>query len=194
MASVRAFIAVSVDEMIVARLAALQADWRIAGADIGWVLPESLHLTLKFLGEVTDDRLADIGDQLRHLAEASAPFRLTFMGAGGFPNLQRPRVLWVGVSQGAAALQTLAGELDATMAALRFPPETRPYRAHLTLGRVKSPEQFSRLRPLVAARAEELFGTMDVSELRLLRSDLGPQGARYTALHQAAFTGSVPLT
>ncbi|HEY3415747.1 MAG TPA: RNA 2',3'-cyclic phosphodiesterase [Armatimonadota bacterium] len=187
-ADVRTFIATDIDPAIIARLAALQDVWRAAGAPVAWVRPTGMHLTLKFLGNVPEERLPTVADILTAVAQRHTPFNLTLAGTGGFPNLRRPRVLWVGVTEGAAELAELAREVDDELAALGFPREARPFSPHLTLGRVKAPERLEELRRQVEAQGAEQFGTMRVEGLTFYRSDLSPQGARYTVLRMAPFT------
>ncbi|MHB9025682.1 MAG: RNA 2',3'-cyclic phosphodiesterase [Armatimonadota bacterium] len=188
MAEIRAFIATHIDPAVLSRLAALQEEWRATGAPVSWVRPEGMHLTLKFLGEVPEERIPAVAEVLHAVARRHAPFALTLAGAGGFPNLRRPRVLWVGVTDGAVELGELARELAEGLAALGFPREQRPFSPHLTLGRVKAPAGLDALRRRVEAHADDLFGTTRVAGIALFRSELSPQGARYTVLRTASFT------
>lgn len=189
MADIRSFIAVAVDEGIIARLAALQGELRRTDAPVAWVRPEGMHLTLKFLGNVPEARIPDIGDALREVAVNRKPFRISVEGTGAFPNLRRPRVVWADVREGREALISLAGAVDAALAGLGFPPEDRPFSPHLTLGRVKAPSRLEGLTAQVESHAEDCFGEMTVNELILFQSELSPKGAKYTPLRLSALGG-----
>lgn len=188
--TVRAFIAIEVDPAITALLTALQQEWRRAEADVAWVRPEGMHLTLKFLGNTPEERIAGIGDTLSSLAAHFVPFTVTFAGAGGFPNFRHPRVLWAGVTDGREMLVTLAQAVDDAMASCGFPRESRPFHPHLTLGRVKSPTNLAQLLPHVEAHADEVFGAMLAARITLMRSELSPHGARYTPLRRIPLDGA----
>ncbi|MHB9130494.1 MAG: RNA 2',3'-cyclic phosphodiesterase [Armatimonadota bacterium] len=185
MPEIRSFIAVEVDPAIIRRLAEVQAHLRGAGADVSWSRPEGMHLTLKFLGNVAEERIPAIGDALAEVAEHHTPFTVTVAGSGGFPTARRPRVVWAGISDGTTELTALAVDVETTLATLGFPPEERPFRPHLTLGRVKSPGGADKLAALLAEHADDQFGAMQVTEIILMRSELSPKGARYTPLRKA---------
>jgi len=189
MAEIRTFIAVHVIDAIIARMIAVQQALRCADADVSWARPEGMHLTLKFLGNVPETRIEAIGDALATVAARHAPFTAAVAGTGAFPTLARARVVWAGVTQGAEALGALAHDIEGTLAALEFEREHRPFNAHLTLGRVKSPRGANELATLLTAHANDVFGEMPVTEIVLMRSDLHPDGAQYTALRRAAVTG-----
>lgn len=152
-----------------------------------WTRPEGRHLTLKFLGEVADERVDDVRAGLRAAVAGEAPFRAAFSEVGGFPNLRRPRVLWVGVGQGAEELARVAASVDRTLVDLGFEAEKRPFTGHLTLARFKVPKPVGDLPPVLAP--EEDF---EVSEITLFRSQLHPKGARYTVLERFPLHGRPP--
>lgn len=154
--------------------------------DVAWVGRDNFHLTLKFLGGVEAARLDAIGAALMRAVGGGGPFEVALRGLGGFPSPTRPRVLWVGVEQGAAAMAALAGRVDASLAHLGFEPESRPFSAHVTLGRVRTPQRDRRLAEALGAGGA--FGRQRVEHVSLMRSDLSPRGARYTEL------AAVPLT
>lgn len=191
-AEIRTFVAIHVAEAITSRLVALQQALRQAGASVAWTRPEGMHLTVKFLGNIAEERLPAIITAIDAAARQCVPFTVEVTGTGVFPTPRAPRVLWAGVRVGTAPLSAIAALVDTTLASIGFPSETRPFRPHLTLGRIKSPEQVPQLMTLLACHAEDAFGSMPVTEMRVMRSDLSPQGARYTVLHRAAFTGDEP--
>lgn len=189
MADIRAFIAVAVDEAIIARLAALQGELRRADAPVAWVRPGGMHLTLKFLGNVPEERIPAIGEAMREVAASRKPFRIGVEGTGAFPNLRRPRVIWADVREGREALIELAAAVDGALVGVGFPPEDRPFSPHLTLGRVKMPNRLEQMMALLASHAQDRFGEMLVTGMILFQSELSPQGAKYTPLRHAALGG-----
>jgi len=148
--------------------------------DVAWVAAGNLHLTLKFLGGVEPARLPAIEAALTTAAASQSPFDLDLHGLGAFPSGTRARVLWAGVEAGREAAAALAAGVDEALAALDFPRETRPFAAHVTLGRVRAPRANPRLAQALDAGA--IFGRQRVARVSLMRSDLSPRGARYTEL------------
>ena len=151
-------------------------------AKVRWVRPEQMHMTLKFLGEISEDQAAPISDALARIAEGAAPFEAEVRGLGGFPSLARPRVLWAGIEEGKQELVRLADQVEHEMRKLRFPKEKRGFTPHLTLGRVKSPKG---LDPVCAKMQKDVghcFGRFTVQEVVFFQSVLSPSGATYTVL------------
>ena len=164
MAEIRTFIAVEIEETILARLRAVQQHLRTANAQVAWTRPEGMHLTLKFLGNVAERRVQEITLALQHAACALAPFRPQRGECRRLSSLSRLRVVWAGIGEGAALLCTLADAVDTQLAACGFPREDRPFSPHVTLGRVKAPPGDSRLAELLrehrggALRRNDGFG------------------------------------
>jgi 2'-5' RNA ligase len=149
---------------------------------VGWVAPENLHLTLKFLGGIEPPRVERVAAALQATAAAAAPFELALRGVGAFPSPARPRVIWAGVHAGADTVAALAARVDDALGPLDFPRDERPFSAHVTLGRRREPRRDPALAEALAAGAERDFGRFRVEQVTLMRSDLSPNGARYTAL------------
>jgi len=182
----RTFIAIDLEASVRQHLAELQRRLQRADADVRWVKPERAHLTLKFLGDSTAEQIRAMEAALDQIAAAEAPFEVAFQGIGVFPNERRPRVLWVGITQGVERLQTLAAAID-EQAAAGFEPERRGFSPHVTLGRFRSPAGWDRLRALIEANAAYDAGRLRAAEVRLIHSILSPQGPTYTPLHAAPF-------
>lgn len=180
----RCFVALEVPPAVHTGLARTQRDLRAVapGADVRWVDVAGIHLTLKFLGEVAPEQVPAVAVSLRAVAAATPPIALGAAGLGVFPTLTRPRVVWAGVPVGAAALVTLAGRIDAAMEPLGFAPEGRPFRGHLTLGRVRSPRGTAPLAARIAAGGQEAFGDWTAREVTLYRSHLRASGAVYEVI------------
>lgn len=144
-----------------------------------WIPPENYHLTLKFLGEVDDKLLPSLGGAASKAASAAKPFTIKFGEFGGFPSLSRPRVIFYRVEEGTEDLAELAGSLEHELEGLGFERERRPFRAHLTLARIKRPlpaplrERLRNIPPLPPSANQE------VSDFVLMRSHLSRRGATY---------------
>jgi 2'-5' RNA ligase len=186
MTTVRAFIAIDLPEILQERLRALDSKLRpqFEGLPIHWVPVKDIHLTLKFLGDVSQDNLESITEVLHSECATAAPFEVHVEGLGLFPNAQRPRVIWVGVSGGEPML-SLQERLETGVAQLGYPPERRPFSPHLTLGRIQrkaDARQKKQVADIIAQHEVGLLGTAVVDEVALFKSELNPDGAVYTKL------------
>ena len=179
----RLFFAVELPEEVRARAAEHATRLRQSFPDVraGWERPEKLHVTLKFLGDVDEPR----APSLRRAAEAAtrglSSFALTVEGTGSFPPRGAPRVLWLGLRDDSGRLAHLQSQLERECEREGFPRETRPFKPHLTLARLRTPRG---ARELAAAHGETPFGPLDfdIPELLLIHSQLGPGGSRYTPI------------
>lgn len=147
-----------------------------------------MHLTLHFLGETDVEVLDNIGEVLNDAASAHRPFEITAARLGCFPNVKRPRVVWVGVLGNTEALAALHRDLGLRLKqAIGFSPDTRPYSAHLTLGRVNKGIPSRQLQQLSQVFQQEQanvgqLARLQVSEISLIKSELKPAGPVYTCL------------
>lgn len=135
------------------------------------------HLTLAFLGEIAEERLAPLVEGLRPRLGAFAPFEAVLEGVGAFPDARRPKVVWVGFSRGGPELQALAEAIRSGLAALGLPVEARPFVPHLTLFRVRGPGEARRARALLASAPTGALGRTEIGEVLLKASTLAPGGA-----------------
>jgi 2'-5' RNA ligase len=181
---VRAFIAIDLDRNIKDALVNLVRGLRATGADIRWVTPAGMHLTLKFLGPIDEGQAVKVKDAMADVARKHRPFRLELKDTGAFPGEQSPRVLWAGVAAG-PELAALQGDLEAALANDGFEPEKREFRPHLTLGRVKGPGRVARAMTELAGYHDKSFGAMTVSRITLFESLLHPEGAEYRVVFEA---------
>ena len=192
----RLFIALDIDDAIRQRIARFLDGVRDFAPDARWVREESLHVTLKFIGE----KPADMVPRFEHaLAELQRPsFEVSFRGYGFFPTPKSARVFWVGIQAG-PELSTLAGTIDEIAATLEVPRETHAFSPHLTLARKgggsgapakrkgDGPNKvFQRLQEKLVAMPTPEFGTMTAREFFLYQSELSRGGSRYTKLHRFA--------
>lgn len=170
------------DETIRTRIASLQEKWRRCSASVKWVEPENLHITLKFLGSTPSGRVGEICEVLRICASRRRSFRLGLEKLGAFPGISNARVIWVGAGRGKQELCALAQDVDTRLAALGFPSETKNFAAHLTIGRVRSNRNRADLAEILRQISGDRLGEMSVETFRLVKSELSPQGPKYTDL------------
>jgi 2'-5' RNA ligase len=181
----RSFVAIEIADPARTAVEDLLARLRRTSDAVAWTMPENLHLTLKFLGSVEPARLTRLADRLAAIAAATPPFTIDVRGCGGFPSLARPRVLWIATL--APEIAPLAAAVDDACAAEGFEREARSFHPHVTLGRVR--ERGGGARGLLDADRERGFGPSPAADLLLFRSDLGPKGARHTALARLPLGG-----
>jgi 2'-5' RNA ligase len=176
---IRAFVAVALDAR--ARAAAGEAIRVLraapGGAEVRWVREESLHVTLRFLGNMAPSRIPELVRRVRAETSALAPFSLRPQGVVPFPDVRRPRVAALRLAP-EAPLEALAAAVERAAVACGFAPEERRFRAHCTLGRMKPRGRY----PAVTAPVTPPGFTLDVTEAVLFRSDLDRDGAKYTRL------------
>lgn len=181
----RLFVAVDVPEKIQERIERdVVGGLRDALASAKWTRSEGRHLTLRFLGNVDDDRVDEIGEALRSSLSSSRGFEAAFEELGGFPTLRRPRVLWVGIGRGREELVELASAVEDALQPLGFGGEDRPFHPHFTLARFPATRVIESM-PEVSVPAESFA----VDGVVLFRSLLHPKGARYTALTRVGLHG-----
>jgi len=153
------------------------------------VAEDGLHLTLRFLGEITPHEVERVRDAARVAAASATPFSITLAGGGAFPSLREPRVVWVGVADGAAPLVALARSLEAALVACGFPPEARAFQPHLTVARARSAGRLPDLRALASrltGAAAPVIGAQRVEAIVVVESTLRPTGPTYREVSRAA--------
>ena len=185
---VRAFIAIAPDAALRQACADVAAAAR--GLPMRWVRPESVHLTLKFLGDVPVDAIPTIHQMLQQVAESSAAFSVAVRELGCFPNAARPRVLWMGLDDPRCELVQLQCHIESTLAGLGMSADRRLFRPHLTLARTRGARVGEELDALLSEYRNRLFGYLAVSHIHLMRSDLHKSGAVHTRLCSVALQGS----
>lgn len=187
--TLRAFVAAELPADLLKALAAVQAELSRRGLRVRWTRPGNLHLTLKFLGDLSVDRVPIAAAAVCATAAEHDAFELTAEGLGVFPGMRRPRVLWAGLSGAGAELAQLQQGLEERLLAAGFPREAREFHGHLTLGRFgEAPGGGA--AGILPAYAEKRFGRFEVREVVLFQSDLQPRGAVYTALARAPLRGA----
>lgn len=188
---IRTFVAVEIDDAVREMAAELVRELSSAGGDVKWVAPENMHLTVKFLGEVDSREVHEVCRAVASAAEQVAPFSLEFRGAGAFPNIRRPRTLWLGAGEGSEALAGLAKRVEKALQQIGYPKEGRRFHAHLTLGRVRrGGAKLARLGELLGQYADFEAGRTDVRKLVVFSSTLQRGGPAYDALARAELKGA----
>jgi 2'-5' RNA ligase len=177
----RTFIAIELPDEIKKQIGQVQAPLKKTKAFVSWVKPGNIHVTLKFLGEVPEEKIAEVFSATEKAVEGINRFTMNLKGMGTFPDFKRPRVIWVGAGSGQEELSSMAGRIEEEMEEIGFPKEKRRFSPHFTMGRVKSPKNIEKLMEMVRSsdfQTEEIA----VSEVVVMRSQLHPAGAIYTPL------------
>jgi len=188
--SIRAFLAIDPPEEVLREIAGIQERLkRTIQEDIRWVRPEGIHLTLKFFGSISADKIDGITRVIDEHVTAFTPLDLTIRRIGVFPDLKRPRVVWLGTEGDIEQLIALQRKLDEGFQGLGFEREDRPFRAHLTLGRIKTPKEVAGLAKALESGRDATAGQFRAGSLCLFRSELKPSGAVYTKLAEFPFRG-----
>ena len=156
------------------------------GVKNGWTRPDNIHLTLRFLGNIPVADVRKLSQAAARAVKSLAPFKLTAEHCGAFPTHGPPRVLWIGITDSSAQLARLYERLDEECAAVDFPKETRPFHPHLTLARIRYPANAR--APGAAHRALDFPPSeFEVTELLVIRSELGKEGSKYTTVSRHLF-------
>jgi 2'-5' RNA ligase len=191
---VRLFVAAEIGDALAARAAELSRELQRRAADaapsakVTWIPADRLHLTVRFIGEVDDVRVAAIREALEAPLDI-APFSLTLAGAGAFPTGGAPRVLWAGVATGRDELLLAEREMTLRLASIGVPADQRAYSPHLTLARVREPAGLRSPR-LLDGLTDTTLGTVRIDAITLFHSKLSPKGPTYTPLLRIRLGGS----
>lgn len=194
MEKIRAFIAIELPDPVKDSLSSLEDRLRPAEHPyVKWVDPQGIHLTLKFLGNIAPDQVPRIIEAITSASQGTSPIELQIGGLGAFPNLQRPRVIWVAVTGEVERLIALQQGIDQALMPLGFAIEKRPFSPHLTLGRLReraSPGERNSIGKLVMATESEGGPAQEVKQISLMRSTLTPSGAIYSRLASIELKGA----
>ena len=188
--TMRAFLAIELDAPALEYLDEISSKLKSCKADVSWVKVSNAHLTLKFLGDITDFSVIAIEEALKGLLEFQRPFELSLKGAGAFPSMEKPRVVWVGIEDKSGMLKNLSNRLEKAFETLGFPPENRAFNPHITLGRVRSASGKPQLLDVISSISKSHGPCFRVTGTTLFRSDLRPSGAVHTPLISFRFEES----
>jgi 2'-5' RNA ligase len=179
---VRTFIAIEIPEETKRAMVEVQAQLKRAGAEANWTRPEGIHLTLKFLGEIPEERVGAVTAALKQSVEGRGRFHLEVVGTGVFPSEKNPRVVWIGVSGEIDKLMGIQLRVEEHMLRQGFQQEDRRFKPHLTLGRIKHPSsRVSWVHALESLKDIALPG-FDAAVISLMKSELTRAGAVYTEI------------
>jgi 2'-5' RNA ligase len=181
--AIRSFIAFDMDnELVLKKITAMQDLLAKSGADLKLVEPKNIHITVRFLGNITPNTVEKIFEEMKKLQ--FAPFDVKIHGIGAFPNVHYPRVVWAGMTDGADQLQSIFNQLEPHLRSLGFTPDQKGFSPHLTIARVKSGRNKVELAEFVTENVGYEFGIIKAKCLRLKRSDLTPKGPIYSTLKE----------
>jgi len=179
----RSFIAIPLNRRTHSELLQLQDKLRKSHADIKWVKPENIHLTLKFLGDIDESQATQIKTTLTEVSKRHNPFSMHLSSLGTFPKLSSPRVVWVGIDEGQQECKTLQKSVEDALEKLGFEKENRKFTAHLTLGRVRSDKNKSQFINLLEENRDFSSKTrITVERIILFQSTLSKEGSIYAPL------------
>jgi RNA 2',3'-cyclic 3'-phosphodiesterase len=188
--NIRAFLDIEPPEDILQKISDLQEKLRREISDrISWTKPEGQHLTLKFFGEISTKDVKNICSAVQKRIVPESNLNLEVETLGVFPDARRPRVIWCGVSGDVERLSVLQKKIDSDLAAIGFPREDRPFRAHLTLGRIKASHDLTGIHTALSRHGAFTAGEFICRKLILFQSKLSAQGAVYTKLAEFVLGG-----
>jgi len=178
---VRSFISIDLeDRQILSRIASILSSLQSLGGDLKPVERENIHLTLKFLGNVSAPRLGEVKSSLQQVIFSA--FTAEIKGAGAFPNLNHMNVVWVGVNEGWSQVEQIYEQVEKLLSGLGFRREHRPFSPHITIARVRSGRKRDEVARFLQRLTEESFGTITVDKIRLKQRILSSSGPKYSTL------------
>ena len=189
MSKIRSFLAIELPSVIAKGIERVQHDLKQSRADVRWIEPSRIHLTLKFFGNIDEEACDEIMDAVGKAVSGVEPFTLNVKGLSAFPGWKNPRVVWLGVEDGGGVVKPLQRAIEECLQEIGYPREARDFKPHLTVGRVRS----GRGKPELLRRMEDLLhinlGEFRVERLVLFKSDLRPTGPIYTELRALKLGG-----
>jgi len=184
---IRAFIAIELNKEIHDYLANIQNELKQARADVKWVKPENIHLTLKFLGNMDISQINQIKKILAEISQGENEFSIELSRVGAFPKLKYPRAIWIGIEKNQDKVTEIANNLEERLHKLGISKEDRPFHPHITIGRVKSSLNRSTLAEKLTSINIPQRPSMTIKKLTLFKSTLTPNGPIYQVLNESNF-------
>jgi 2'-5' RNA ligase len=181
--SIRSFLAFDIEsDTVLNKLVTMQNLIVQKGADVKLVKPQNIHITIRFLGNITPAMAEKIFDEMKKLQ--FTPFTVQIKGLGAFPNPNYSRVIWAGITAGADQLKSVFSQLEPRLRGLGFTPDSKGFSPHLTIARVRSGRNKQQLAKFITENANYEFGTVNARCIRLKKSDLTPRGPVYSTLKE----------
>ncbi len=184
MNTIRAFIAVEIDNQTKQKISDIISNLKKSKADVKWINESQMHLTLKFLGNIGEDKVQKISEALPVISDSSKSFKIGFSSIGAFPNLNHPAVIWLGIDNGKESLKMLNGKIQTVLEKSGFAREKREFSPHLTLARIRSSKNITNLIKLIEETNLTPAGEILIDKLALFQSALSPKGAVHTVILQ----------
>lgn len=184
----RSFIALELSGAAAQNLRVLQEELKSSGADVKWVEPRNIHLTLKFFADLNEKKIPAVKTAIQETTQLYRVFCVRLSELGAFPSAASPRVIWTGVSEGRDQIRAIAGTLEDKIARIGIPKEERAFAAHITIGRMRSPRNKDSLRNQMEKAGKELSARPVESQIDMLTffsSTLTPRGPVYRTLYEA---------
>lgn len=182
METIRSFIAIELDETVQETIATIEEELKKTGADVKWVKPRHIHLTLKFLGSIPFDQAESILAVIQTVAQSHSSFSFQLTRLGAFPKMENPRVIWLGIEEGKEQIRKIVLSLEEKLEKVGFKKEEREFDPHVTIGRVRSPlNRFALSKAMKEIRIAPAI-SQAVTQITLFKSALTPQGPLYEAL------------
>ena len=180
---VRSFVSIDLDDpQVLPRILSILSSLKAIGGDLKPVEPENIHLTLKFLGNVSTARLGEVKTALEQIVFRS--FQVEIKGAGAFPNFNHPNVIWVGIQDGWSQVERIFEQSEKLLTGIGFRGEERKFSPHITIARVRSSRKKDEIANFLRHLSEESFGTITVNKIRLKQSVLSSAGPKYSTLFE----------
>jgi 2'-5' RNA ligase len=181
--TIRSFFSFDIeDQTIIRRLTEVQSMLTNTGANLKLIKPQNIHLTVRFLGNISQSMVDAIHEEMKQLS--FTPFEIELSGLGAFPKLTYPRIVWTRIRKGADKLIDVFEQLEPRLRGLGFKPDRKGFSPHLTIARVRSGRNKAQLINLIQELEDYEFGIIKVEYLRLKKSDLTPKGPIYTTLKE----------
>ena len=185
--TIRTFIAITLDSEIQQALAQAQDHLKRLDCNIKWVKPENIHLTLKFLGDVKLKKIDKVRQTLENLFKRAGPIKMELTQLGAFPNIERPRILWIGLKDDNRQIARLCSTLEEGLGKIGFKKEEKPFSPHITIGRIRSPKNLNLLAEAISNYSLPVDLKQTARNITFYKSILTPTGPIYEPLHKTEF-------
>lgn len=183
---IRAFIAAEINDAIRAGLDDVQGVLEEANGHVSWVRPQNIHCTLVFLGDILTNTIDPLAAALKQATAGCKPFEIEIAGLGYFGSVRSPRIIWAGMAGRTDVLIELQEKINAAVLQAGLKPDEKPFKPHLTIGRVRSNRNAADLVRALVKNRDKSFGVLSVRQVVLMKSVLEPTGPIYSLLHAVA--------